>query len=311
MLIKRIHQRLSLVIVTFACSSALATSPPSPAPQLKDLANATYQGIREAQGAITLSDGEWQGEPWVEGGVSAPSVQLVGTLVAHADLDDDGRTESVNFVNYSTGGTGQLLHLAVSRFGEAGVENFATVFLGDRVMVRDLSIENGRILADLVQAGPSDGACCPGDVVTRIWRMENGQLQEEVSNKKPVRLSVNILEGSEWALSRWGFNEPVEDGITVTLEYLDGRFTGQSSCNRYFAGVSAAGDIAGGIEVAGVGGTRMLCADGRLSAAEERYLVALQQVNRISFIAGEMLLSWGQGSKTGSLYFSQTSSTLD
>jgi heat shock protein HslJ len=74
-------------------------------------------------GAISLSDGHWQGEPWV----------------AQGDLDYDGRTESVNLVNYSTGGTGH------------------------------------------------------------------------------------------------------------------------SACNRYFAGVSAAGDVAGGIEVAAIGGTRMAC----------------------------------------------------
>ncbi len=67
----------------------------------------------------------------------------------------------------SKGGTGQLLHLAVSRFDEEGVDNFMTVFLGDRVMVRDLLVEGVRIVADLVQAGPHDGACCPGDIVTR------------------------------------------------------------------------------------------------------------------------------------------------
>jgi heat shock protein HslJ len=103
----------------------------------------------------------------------------------------------------------------------------------------------------------------------------------------------------------------VENGITITLEYLDGKFIGHSACNRYFAGISAAGDVAGGIKVAGVGGTRMACAEDRLAVAEDRYLEALQQVNRISFMAGELMLSWGQGSKFGSLYFRQAASELD
>ena len=309
MFLTNAHRQLVAVITAFACNSAMA-APPPPAPGLEDLANATYQGLHEVEGAITLSDGQWQGEPWVEGGASAPSLQLAGTLVVQGDLDNDGRTESVNLVNYSTGGTGQLLHLAVSRFGETGVDNFSTAFLGDRVMVRGLRIESDRILADLVQAGPNDGACCAGDMVTRGWRLIEGELQEVPVNYEPERLSVNILEGSEWALSRWGFSEPVQNGITITLEYLAGKFTGQSACNRYFAGVKAAGDIAGGIKVAGVGGTRMACADDRLAAAEDRYLTALQQVNRISFIAGELVLSWGQGSDFGSLYFSQISSAL-
>ena len=308
---QNIHRQLLAVIATLACTTALAIPPPPPAPGLHDLANASYQGLIDVEGVITLTDGHWQGEPWVEGGASAPSAQLLGTLLAQGDLDYDGRTESVNLVNYSTGGTGQLLHLAVSRFDEAGVDNFATVFLGDRVMVRDLRVESGRIMADVVQAGPHDGACCPGDVVTRTWRLQDGQLQEVPLDHEPERLSANTLSGSEWVLSRWGFKEPVGNGITITLEYLDGKFTGHSACNRYFAAVSAAGDVAGGIEVADIGGTRMACTEDRLAAAEDRYLEALQQVNRISFMAGELALSWGQGAKFGSLYFRQETSEFD
>jgi len=300
-----IRRQILAVIAVLAWTSALATAPSPPAPKLEDLANASYKGLIDAEGVITLSDGRWQGEPWVEGGASAPSAQLVGTLVVQGDLNFDGRMESVNLVNYSTGGTGQLLHLAVSRFDEAGVDNVATVFLGDRVMVRDLRIESGRIVADLVQAGPNDGACCPGDLVTRIWRLQDDQLEEVPHDQEPKRLSVNTLTGSNWVLSRWGFDEPVESGITITLEYLDGKFTGYSGCNRYFVEISATGDIAGGIKVAGVGGTRMACAEERLSEAENRYLKALQQVNRIYFIAGDLMLSWGEGSKFGSLYYRQ------
>ena len=311
MLRKNIHQKLVAVIGILAFTSALAIPPPPPAPEIEDLANATYRGLTDVEGAITLSDGHWQGETWVEGGASAPSVQLVGTLLAQGDLDFDGRTESVNLVNYSTGGTGQLLHLAVSRFDEAGVDNFATVFLGDRVMVRDLRVESGKIMADLIQAGPNDGACCPGDAVTRSWSLQDGQLQEIPLEGEPERLSANTLAGSEWVLSRWGFDKPVEKGITITLEYLDGKFTGHSACNRYFAAISAAGDVAGGIEVAGIGGTRMACTEDSLAVAEGRYLEALQQVNRISFMAGELVLSWGQGSKFGSLFFRQAGSEFD
>ena len=303
MIKQNIHQWLLTIIAALACTSALAIPPPPPAPELQDLANAGYRGLIDVDGVLTLKDGRWQGEPWVEGGASAPSAQLVGALVVHGDLDYDGRTESVNLVNYSTGGTGQLLHLAVSRFDGEGVDNFATVFLGDRVMVRDLRIEGASIVADLVQAGPHDGACCPGDVVTRTWRLQDGRLEEVQIEQEPERLSAETLAGSKWVLSRWGFDEPVENGITITLEYSDGKFTGHSGCNRYFAGVSAAGDIAGGIRVAGVGGTRMACAEDRFAGAEGRFLKALERVNRISFMAGELVLPWGQGTEFGSLYF--------
>lgn len=311
MLIPNIYRQLLAIVAALACTSVLATPPSSPAPKLQDLANASYKGLIDIEGVITLRDGHWQGEPWFENGASAPSAQLVGALVAQGDMDLDGRTESVNLVNYSTGGTGQLLHLAVSRFDEEEVDNFATVFLGDRVMVRDLRVEGVRIVADLVQAGPHDGACCPGDIVTRTWHLQDDQLQEEPINHEPERLSANILTGSKWTLSGWGFNEPVESGITITLEYSEGKFVGRSACNRYFAGVSAAGDIAGGISVSGVAGTRMACAEDRLTKAEDRYLRALQRVNRISFMAGELVLTWGEGSEFGSLFFRQDGSQGD
>jgi heat shock protein HslJ len=122
---------------------------------------------------------------------------------------------------------------------------------------------------------------------------------------KPGRLSADILTGREWLLSRWGFNEPVEEGIRITLQYADGIFTGHSACNRYFAGISEDADLAGGITVGAVGGTRMACPGDHLSAAEQRYLQALQHTNRISFVAGDLVLSWGQGSDFGTLYFSR------
>jgi len=302
---RNIYRQVLIIIATLACTSAFAVPPPPPAPELDDLANASYRGLIDVEDGITLSDGHWQGEPWVEDGASAPSAQLVGTLVAQGDLDYDGRTESVSLLNYSTGGTGQLLHLAVSRFDDRGVDNFATVFLGDRVMVRDLRVEGASIVADLVQAGPHDGACCPGDVVTRTWRLQDEQLREEPLGQEPERLSANVLSGTKWVLSRWGFDEPVENGITITLEYSEGKFTGRSACNRYFAGVSAVGETAGGIEVASVGSTRMACAEDRFARAEDRYFKALQLVNRISFMAGELVLPWGEGSEFGSLFFRQ------
>jgi len=300
---KNIFRKWLSVFATLACTSVVAIPPPPPAPELQDLANARCRGLIDVEGAIKLSDGHWQGEPWLEGGVVAPSAQLLGTLVVQGDLDSDGRTESVNLVNYSTGGTGQLLHLAVSRFDEEGVDNFATVFVGDRVMVRALRLEGVRIVADLVQAGPNDGAFCPGAVITRAWRLQDGQLREEPADAEPQRLSVDILTGTQWVLSGWGFDEVVENGVTITLEYSDGAFTGRSACNRYFAGVSEDGDIAGGISVASVGGTRMACVEDHLAKADERYFKALERVNRVSFMAGELMLPWGEGSEFGALYF--------
>ena len=291
---------LLLALVT---GSAGAIPPPPPAPQLDDLKNASYRGLADVEGSITLSDGSWQGVPYVEGGATVPAAELIGFLVVQGDLDLDGRTESVNLVNYSAGGTGQFVHLAITRFDNEAVDNFATVLLGDRVQVRDINIVDGSIVVDMVQQGPQDGSCCAGDVVTRSWRLSEGKLEELPASGVVTRLSVDTLTGQEWVLSRWGHDEPVQEGIHITLLYANGRFTGSSACNRYFAGVDAAQGAPGSIAVTNVGGTRMACISELLGEAEGRYLKTLQQVNHISFLAGELVLGWGQGAVFGALYF--------
>ena len=299
---------LLLALVT---GSAAAIPPPPPAPQLDDLKNASYQGLADVEGSITLSDGSWQGVPYIEGGATVPAAELIGFLVVQGDLDFDGRTESVNLVNYSAGGTGQFVHLAITRFDNEVVDNFATALLGDRVQVRDINIVDGSIVVDMVQQGPQDGSCCAGDVVTRSWRLFEGSLEELPASGEVTRLSADTLVGPEWILSRWGHAEPVKEGIHITLSYADGKFTGNSVCNRYFAGVNAAEGAPGSIMVSGVGSTRMACTKESLGEAEGRFLQALEQVDKISFMAGELVLGWGQGKVFGSLYFRRADNDMD
>jgi len=52
-----------------------------------------------------------------------------------------------------------------------------------------------------------------------------------------------------------------------------------------------------------VGSTRMACAEERSAITEGRFLKALEQVDRITFLAGELVLNWGQGTDFGALYF--------
>jgi hypothetical protein len=69
------------------------------------------------------------------------------------------------------------------------------------------------------------------------------------------------------------------------------------------AGVNEVGDIAGGITVARVGGTRMACAEDHIARAYARYLMTIERVNRISFMAGDLVLTCVEGTEFGSLYF--------
>ncbi len=82
------------------------------APTTAELTGATYTGI-EDQGPITLSGGEWEGQPLIEGGASAPAFRLSERFYLTGDLDQEGANEAVAHLTYSSGGTGTFGYLAV------------------------------------------------------------------------------------------------------------------------------------------------------------------------------------------------------
>lgn len=268
---------------------------------LHALQNAAYQGLADMTGSITLQQGRWEGEPYQPGGATLPVAEMLGELLAHGDLDADGVAEAVVLINYAPGGSAQLLHLAVVR-AEGGVAvNVATALVADRPRVRNLSIHSGEVVLDLVQAGAGDPACCPGDVVTRRWVFDGRQLTEQQSAASATRLSPDVLQGQTWRLASWRHGEPVETATGITLAYTAGKFSGSAGCNRYFASVTA-GALPGDIAVGPAGTTRMACADPAVAAAEQRFLDLLQQVQQFSWYAGQLTLSYGQGSAAGVMF---------
>ena len=266
------------------------------------LANATYQGLKSDDVAVTLVDGQWQGEPYQEGGAVVPQVQLLGNLIARGDVTGDGAEDAVVLVNYAPGGTGQLLHLTLMSVRDGKAQQTAAAFIGDRVKTRDLRIDGGTILLDLVQAGPRDASCCPGELATRQWHFADGTLTEIDSGVDTRRLSPAALEGQTWQMARWQYSEPVSESISITLAYEDGKFTGNAGCNNYFAGV-ATGDMPGDIAIAPPGATRMACSDPAKGAAEQRFLSILPTVRQFSWRSGQLILGYGAGTETGALFF--------
>ena len=141
-----------------------------------ELAGATYQGIDE--GSITLQNGRWEGEPYVEGGASRPAAGLVGDFVLSGDLNGDGINESVVLIWQSSGGSGTFRYLAVMERDGDQVKNLGMAELGDRVKVRGGRIDGELIVLDVLQQGEGDAACCPTQLATRSWLMIDGQLVE-------------------------------------------------------------------------------------------------------------------------------------
>jgi len=273
---------LALLGLGVLCESCLASHG---APTWEELANATYFGI--AEGPVTLTEGRWEGEPWVEGGSSRPSVGLAKDFCLQGDLDGDGHDESVALLWQSSGGSGTFDYIAVMDRENGAVRNRATAGIGDRVQVRNSRIENGQIVLDVVQAAEGEAACCPSQLARRSWSLAGVTLIEGEAQVTGT-LSIGTLSGTEWVLERMKEDEVIPPGAEVTLLFADGVISGKSACNRYSASAGQ-GDSPAALAIGPVMSTSMACEDG-LMKFEQHYLEALSQLTGFRFQAGKLVL---------------------
>jgi heat shock protein HslJ len=289
---------LLVVCCVAACGSDDSGEPGADtAPGFFEVANATYTGIYDQP--LTLSNGEWKGRPFVDGGAAHPSVILVRDFHVTGDLDGDGRDEAVVLLAESSGGSGTFQYLAVVGRSAGGVSNLGTAAVGDRVQTIDCVVENGSIVMDVVQAGPDDAMCCPTQVAHRQWRMEAGALKE-ISTEVTGKLSVAILEGAEWVLDSFSWEERAPEEPEITLTFEGGRAAGAGGCNRYFANVGETSP--GEISFGQIGATMMACPEDDM-ALEQRYHRALEGVTGYSFIAGKLALTYYDDGSMRTLLF--------
>ncbi len=255
------------------------------APTAFELAHATYTGVMDAP--VTLTDGRWEGEPFVEGGASRPTVGLVDHFILTGDLDEDGLDEAVALLWESSGGSGNRLFLAAVSSGEDVVTNLGTALIGDRIQVRSGEINAGRITFDIVRAGPEDAACCPTQRASVTWALSGGGLSQ-VADETIGTLSLDDLGGHGWVLTELGREQPLPESVEISLLFQDDRVSGTSGCNNYFAGVLAPNP--GELAFNGMGATRMACPEPMMDL-ERRYLSALAGASGYRFHAGRLVLT--------------------
>lgn len=155
--------------------------PPSAAGRLTSdiLRNATYQGIYDQP--VALTDGKYEGEPFVEGGASRPTVIFADPFAAFGDLNGDGVEDAAVILVESSGGSGAFIYLAAVINQNGQPVNVATTFLGDRVQPASASIQDGEIVFQGATHAPDDPMCCPTLKTTMKYRLENGALVEQES----------------------------------------------------------------------------------------------------------------------------------
>ena len=144
-------------------------------PTLVQFRNSTIHGIGE--GPITLRDGAWEGEPFQPGGASRPRVTLWDQPIAVGDLYGRSGDEVAAILSASTGGSSNLVYVAV--FGSDGTRarTLAIAEVGDRVRLDRLWLEDRGVRLDLIQPGPGEPACCGTERVRRTYGWTGAGLQ--------------------------------------------------------------------------------------------------------------------------------------
>ena len=284
------------------CSKEKATAPvaasgPPPAPTLEQLKGATVSGVFDQP--VTLVNGVYHGEPAAPGGASHPMLALWEPTVHFGDVDATAGDEAIAMFSATTGGTGEFVHLAVFGIRDGALANLGTAAVGDRVKLQALWLERGKILMDVIEAGPGDAACCPTQVARKTYGFEGGALKQLSSEVRGV-VAVSMLAANEWQLVEMD-GQPMPAGIEPPLVHFEGdTVRGFAGCNRFTASVKETRP--GEIDVGPAAATRMACPPPQMEL-EQKFLTQLDAVNRYTYLAGQLALGWQDKDKGGILVF--------
>lgn len=270
---------------------------PPPAPTLEQVKSATISGVFDQ--AVTLADGRYEGPPAEPGAASRPALLLWDATFHTADLDGTPGNEAVAMLSATTGGSGEMVYLAAFGVRDGQLANLGTVPVGDRTRLQSLWIERGKVVMDVIEAGPQDAACCPTQVARKSFGYEGGAFKQLASDVRGV-LALSMLAANEWTLVEMN-GQPLPAGVEPPLVHFEGNSVrGFAGCNRFSASVKETKP--GEIDVGAAAATKKACPPPQM-ALEDEFLRQLDAVNRYSYLAGQLALTWQDGDRVGTLLF--------
>jgi heat shock protein HslJ/predicted small lipoprotein YifL len=270
---------------------------PPPTPSVEQLRAATVSGVFAVP--VTLTAGRYEGEPAEPGAASRPRLQLWESTAHFGDMDGAEGSEAVAVLGSNAGGSGEFVHVAVFGVRDGAIANLGTATVGDRTKLQSLWLERGKVLMDVVEVGPDDAACCPTQVARKTYGFEGGEFKQLSSEVRGV-LAVSMLGANEWQLVEID-GEPLPAGIDAPLVHFErASMRGFAGCNRFNAPVTETKP--GEITVGPAAGTKMACPQEKMDL-EQRFLAQLALVNRYSYEAEQLALTWQDKERTGTLLF--------
>ncbi|MCX7669319.1 MAG: hypothetical protein N2439_04525 [Anaerolineae bacterium] len=165
------------------------TVPAPPALTLDQLQNGVYRVDAAPGGKVTLANGRF--ETATGAGATQKITVALAEQIASGDLNGDGLFDAAVILATNTGGTGVFkdLHVVLNRAGQA--VDAAAMPLGDRVQIKALTIQDNRIVVDLVTHGPKDPSCCPTVEVVQTYQLQGEALVLlSIVQKPTIRLEA-------------------------------------------------------------------------------------------------------------------------
>jgi hypothetical protein len=150
---------LLLSVSSFAAEPA-PSSPPATPPASKDaLLNRAYR-CGERGAAFVFANGAFAAKIEYSPGVFVNiQAKIVETALGAATLD--GQPGAAVVYTYTTGDQSVYYVLTLLTPKDAGFTDAACTELGDRIQLKSLTLDNGRILVDFMGHGPNDAPDAP------------------------------------------------------------------------------------------------------------------------------------------------------
>lgn len=148
-----------------------------PAPLTADqLKNLEYPSEFPASKIAKLTNGSFE-ESIVPGSATKLQIRL-SDQVALGDLNGDGAGDAAAILISDPGGSGTFYHL-VAVVNESGTPKAkASILLGDRVVLKSISIASGEIVIAMTKQGPGDPMAKPTLDVTQKYKLQGDKLVE-------------------------------------------------------------------------------------------------------------------------------------
>jgi heat shock protein HslJ len=276
-----------------APTTAVAAAAATGVIPVEALMNATYSGIYDEP--VKLTDGLYEGEPFVKGDASHPVVEYVDGAELYGDLNGDGIKDAVVFLHESSGGSGFFTYVAAQLNRDGKPVDAGAVVIEDRIGVKSAAIKDGQIALEIITQGPGDVACCSTHRARKTYALREGRLAETTPKDGDlIRVSEADLDGTGWTLLELNHDQPAIADSNVTISFHDGRITGFGGCNEYAGSFNLGEENPLVMTIGPLVATQKSCPE-PVASQETAYFTALEGVSHWGYVFGRLGLYYDDG----------------